>query len=54
MRDGIARNGIALAWVLILAGAIAGEAPRAGPEPPAWLTDYDLARKVARASSKPL
>jgi len=46
--------GIASSIALILAGAIATPALGAGQNQAHWLTDYDQARKIARATGKPL
>jgi len=39
---------------LILAGAMATHAHGVGQDQTNWLTDYEQARKVARATGKPL
>jgi len=46
--------GIALSITLILAGAMATHAHGVGQDQTNWLTDYEQARKVARATGKPL
>jgi hypothetical protein len=42
------------AWSVAVVLALVSSAPGADDGGPAWITDYDQARTVARASDKPI